>query len=144
VRKRERGFERLVRVRAIWERQAKTNAAAAAREAEERARREREAGDLHHDTLSETKSLVTPEQLELQRLRSVATHAQLTEAAAARSNAQARADAATGVWRRSSQEHDMAEELDNRRKQEAAYEARRVAERGLDELVAMRRRRGRS
>ena len=68
----------------------------------------------------------------------------LTEAAAARSNAQARADAATGVWRRSSQEHDMAEELDNRRKQEAAYEARRVAERGLDELVAMRRKRGRS
>jgi hypothetical protein len=38
----------------------------------------------------------------------------------------------------------MAEELDNRRKQEAAYEARRVAERSLDELVAMRRRWGRS
>lgn len=144
MRKRDRGFERLVRVRAIWERQAKTNAAAAAREAEERAERERQAAELHHDTLSETKSLVTPEQLELQRLRSVATHAQLTEAAAARSNAQARSEAATGAWRRSSQEHDMAEELDNRRKQEAAYEARRVAERSLDELVAMRRRRGRS
>ena len=122
----------------------RTDAAAAAREAEKQTRREQEAAELHHDTLSETRSLVTPEQLELQRLRSVATHAQLTEAAAARSNAQARASAATGVWRRSSQEHDMAEELDNRRKQEAAYEARRVAERSLDELVAMRRRWGRS
>lgn len=142
--KRDRGFERLVRVRSIWERQAKTNAAAAARAAEEKARKEQKAAELHHDTLSEGRSLVTAEQLELQRLRSVATHSQLTEAAAARSNAQARAEAATGAWRRSSQEHDMAEELDNRRKQEAAYEARRVAERSLDELVAMRRKWGRS
>jgi flagellar biosynthesis chaperone FliJ len=144
VKKSHRGFERLVRVRAIWERQAKTNAGAAAREAEQKAQREREAAEMHHETLSETKSLVTPEQLELQRLRSVATHAQLTEAAAARSNAQARSDAATGAWRRTSQEHDMAEELSNRRKQEAAYEARRVAERSLDELVTTRRKWGRS
>jgi hypothetical protein len=144
VRKNEKGFERLVRVRAIWERQAKTNAAAAARNAERETERERLAAENHARSLSETRSLVTPEQLELQRLRSVATHAQLTEAAAARSNAQARADAATGAWRRSSQDHDMAEELDNRRKQEAAYEARRVAERSLDELVATRRRRSRS
>lgn len=144
MKKNTRGFERLVRVRAIWERQAKTNAATAAREAERRIEAERDAAETHANTLSETRSLVTPEQLELQRLRSVATHAQLTEAAAARSNAQARADAATGAWRRSSQDHDMAEELDNRRKQEAAYEARRVADRGLDELVATRRRRQRS
>ena len=144
MKKNHRGFERLVRVRAIWERQAKTNAGAAAREAEQKAQREREAAEMHHETLSETKSLVTPEQLELQRLRSVATHAQLTEAAAARSNAQARSDAATGAWRRTSQEHDMAEELSNRRKQEAAYEARRVAERSLDELVTTRRKWGRS
>ena len=144
MKKRERGFERIVRVRAIWERQAKTNAAAAAREAEKRAHEEQEAAELHRDSVSESKSLVTPEQLELQRLRSVATHAQLTEAAAARSNAQSRSDAATGAWRRSSQEHDMAEELDNRRKQEAAYEARRVADRSLDELVALRRKWGRS
>ncbi len=144
MKKNDRGLKRLVRVRAIWERQAKTNAAAAAREAELRTEEEREAAELHHDALSETRSLVTAEQLELQRLRSMATHAQLTEAAAARSNAQARSDAATGTWRRSSQEHDMAEELDQRRKQEAAYEARRVAERSLDELVATRRRRRRS
>ena len=144
MKKNHRGFERLVRVRAIWERQAKTNAGAAAREAEQKAQREREAAEMHHETLSETKSLVTPEQLELQRLRSVATHAQLTEAAAARSNAQARSDAATGAWRRTSQEHDMAEELSNRRKQEAAYEARRAAERSLDELVTTRRKWGRS
>ena len=144
MKRRDKGFERLVRVRAIWERHAKTNAAAAAREAEERARREQEASDLHHDTLSETKSLVTPEQLELPRLRSVATHAQLTEAAAARSTAQARSDAAKGAWLRSSQVHDLADELDNRRKLEAAYEARCVAERSLDELVALRRKWGRS
>ncbi len=141
--KNEKGFERLVRVRAIWERQAKTNAAAAARKAELEAERERAAARHHAETLSESRSLVSPEQLELQRLRSIATHAQLTEAAAARSNAQARADAATGAWRRSSQDHDMAEELDSRRKQEAAYEARRVAERSLDELVATRRKWGR-
>jgi hypothetical protein len=144
MKKNQRGFERLVRVRSIWERQAKTNAAAAAREAELRAEQEREAAEYHSNTLSETRSLVSPEQLELQRLRSVATHAQLTEAAAARSNAQARSEAATGAWRRSSQDHDMAEELDHRRKQEAAYEARRVAERSLDELVATRRKRSRS
>lgn len=144
MKKNRRGFERLVRVRSIWERQAKTNAAEAARIAERRTEEEHDAARRHHDTVAETKSLVTPEQLELQRLRSMATHAQLTEAAAARSNAQARSDAATGTWRRSSQEHDMAEELDQRRKQEAAYEARRVAERSLDELVATRRRRKRS
>ena len=144
MKKDRRGFERLVRVRSIWERQAKTNAAEAARIAERRAEEEQAAARLHHDTVSETKSLVSPEQLELQRLRSMATHAQLTEAAAARSNAQARSEAATGTWRRSSQEHDMAEELDQRRKQEAAYEARRVAERSLDELVATRQRRKRS
>lgn len=144
MKKDRRGFERLVRVRSIWERQAKTNAAEAARIAERRAEEEQAAARLHHDTVSETKSLVSPEQLELQRLRSMATHSQLTEAAAARSNAQARSEAATGTWRRSSQEHDMAEELDQRRKQEAAYEARRVAERSLDELVATRQRRKRS
>ena len=144
MKKNQRGFERLVRVRSIWERQAKTNAADAARAAERRAEEERAAALRHGESISETRSLVTPEQLELQRLRSIATHAQLTEAAAARSNAQARSEAATGTWRRSSQEHDMAEELDQRRKQEAAYEARRVAERSLDELVATRRRRKRS
>lgn len=138
-----RGFDRLVRVRAIWEKQAKSRAAEAAREVENRIAQAASAAEAHSASLNETVSELTPDHLALQRNRSMATHASLTEAAAARSNAQARSSAAQGVWRRSSQDHDMAAELEQRRRQESAYEARRVSDRSLDELVATLRSRRR-
>lgn len=130
------GFGRLVRVRAIWEKQAKARAAEAANEVVSRIAEAASAAEAHSASLAETTSSMSPAHLALQRNRSMATHASLTEAAAARANAQARSTAAKGVWRRSAQDHDMAAELEQRRRQEAGYEARRASDRNLDELIA--------
>lgn len=137
-----RSFERLARVRAIWERQARTRLGSANREVgvRETARSNAAAAlDRLRDTPIEAPDAA---HLELARLQGMATHDLLADATASLRRAEEAARAAQGNWRRTAQDLEIAERLEEERRRVRAYLARRAAEKSLDEIAALRRKEG--
>lgn len=133
-------MSKITRVREIWEKQARAqlgqaNGDLAHAEAEVEAAKE-----AHHNTIAPAD---TPthglDDLTIRRIAGMATHEKYTVAEVVRQQADHRARAAHGNWRRSAQDREVAEKLDERRRQALAYLARRSAEATLDELMAIRR-----
>lgn len=136
-----RSFERIVRIREIWEKQSRIQLGAANRELIEAAAEAERASDAHRRSVAATPESGPSTQLELWRLAAMATHERYNGAAQIRGQAEDHAKAAQGAWRRSSQQVDMARSIEDRRKQALAYAARRSSEATLDELMALRRKR---
>lgn len=134
-----RSFDRLARVRAIWERHARTRLGTATRTVT--AREEARAGAAGVlDRLRETPLEASdPAALELARLQGIAAHDLLADATASLRRAEEAARAAQGHWRRSAQDLEIAEHLEEQRRRVTAYLARRAAEKSLDEIAALRR-----
>ena len=129
-----RDLSRLVRVRKIWEKQARIQLGQATQELNEAERATVSALDDHR-RFQETDGDIL-----IRRIAGMATHEKYTAAELVRRQAEHRTRAAQGSWRRSAQDLDASEKLEERRKQALAYLARRSAEATLDELMAMRRR----
>lgn len=130
---------KITRVRSIWERQARAALGNANREVAEAERAALEALDNHRKTVAEAGGENSPEDLMMRRIAGMATHEKYTAAELVRGHADQRARAVQGAWRRSAQELEVAERLDERRRQALAYLARRSAESTLDELMTLRR-----
>lgn len=133
-------MSRITRVRGIWEKQARAALGEANRELADAEQAVEEARVEHQKTVADISSAKPGiEDFGLRRTAGMATHERYTAAELVRGHAEVRSRAAHGAWRRSAQDLDVAEKLEERRKQALAYLARRSAEATLDELMALRR-----
>jgi hypothetical protein len=126
-------------VRAIWEKQARSRLGEANQQLTQAEEEAAAALETHRRTVADQPENANPDQLQQRRLTGMATFGDATAAELIRHQADRRMMAAQGAWRRSAQELDIAEKLEERRRQAMAYVARRSAEATLDELMAMRR-----
>jgi hypothetical protein len=133
-----RDFEKLTRVRGIWERQARAKLGEANRDLAEADQAVTEAEERLREHNARPIPPGTAADLALMRMAGIATHDSYTTAELVRGHAERRSRAAQGAWRKSAQDLDVAEKLEERRKQAMAYMARRAAEATLDELMALR------
>jgi flagellar biosynthesis chaperone FliJ len=134
-----RDFERLARVRSIWERQARVKLGEANQDVTQATEASTDALSDHRRHLEATGTApASAAELLARRLGGMATHDRYAAAEVIRGQADRRMRAAQGSWRRSAQELDIARSLEERRKQALAYAARRAAEATLDELMALR------
>ena len=129
-------FDVLVRLRKIDERQRRA-AVAAARQAHEEARERLEDYKERHRNSLRLDEMLTPAELRSLQLRGLQSHEDLVVAADAYARARVTLDDRIDGWRKSAEDLDAAERLDQRRKDEAARLARVAADRSLDELLAM-------
>lgn len=129
-------FDVLVRLRKIDERQRRA-ALAAARQAHEDARERLEEYKERHRQSLELDEMLSPVELRSLQLRGLQTHEDLVAAADTYARARITLDDRIDGWRRSAEDLDAAERLDQRRKDESARLARVAADRTLDELLAM-------
>ena len=137
-----KSLKTLIRLRAIRERQARSDLASANRasrvaEDELATRRQR----YEEATREATVSVSRPDELQARRLAGHRSHEEVVEAASDLARTEQRLRAAQGSWRRASQELDSVEELDARRRRELAYVVRRTSERAMDDMMALRARR---
>lgn len=133
--KRRNPFDVVSRLRAIDERQAR--AALAHAQSAHRAARER----LEEHARAKLTPLIpsevlSPIELRSLHLRGIQGHEALMEAAEAAHRAELRAEAKAAEWRRASDDLEAAERLRTKRQEEIARNARKAAERSLDDLVA--------
>lgn len=134
-------MSRIARVRKIWEKQARAQLGEANAELSAAETKAADALEEHRQTASAEPEGAGLDDLTIRRIAGMATHEKYTAAEIVRQQADHRARAAHGTWRRSAQDLDVAEKLDERRRQALAYLARRSAEATLDELMALRRKR---
>jgi flagellar export protein FliJ len=127
-------FDVLVRLRKIDEKQQRA-ALAAARHAHERARERLEEYKEKHREALEIDEMLTAVELRSLQLRGLRTHEDLVAAAETYARARRSLDDRIDGWRRSAENLDAAERLDQRRKDESARLARVAAERSLDDLL---------
>lgn len=133
-------MSKITRVRSIWEKQSKAALGEANRRLAEAEQAVEEARIEHQQTVTDIAGAKPGlADLGLRRTAGMATHERYTAAELVRGHAEVRSRAAHGAWRRSAQDLDVAEKLEDRRKQALAYLARRSAEATLDELMALRR-----
>jgi hypothetical protein len=137
-----RSFERLARIRAIWERQARTRLGSANREVGVRETARADAAGALDRLRGTPIEAPDPARLELARLQGIASQDLLADATASLRRAEEAARAAQGNWRRTAQDLEIAERLEAERQRVRAYLARRAAEKGLDEIAALRRTEG--
>jgi flagellar biosynthesis chaperone FliJ len=130
----------LLRLREIREKAARIEVARAHRAEQEAAEREAIARSAEEDFVRPL-DLMRPAQLQAMHLMGVRLHEIREAAAADHDEAQRRLDDRRESWRRASVELEGAEALDERRKRAAATAARAAAERALDDLQIVRRRR---
>lgn len=133
-------FQRIVRVREIWEKQARSQLGEANRRLSDARTAAETAADDHRRSLDSTPERAGGDGLELWRLAAMATRERHHDAATVRDQTSDRHRAAQGAWRHAAQQMDMARSLEDRRQQALAYAARRAADASLDELMAIRRR----
>jgi len=133
-------MSRIVRVRKIWEKQARAQLGQANGELSKAQAAVEEASEAHRDAIAPVETPSTGlDDLTIRRIAGMATHERYTVAEVVRRQADHRVRASNGNWRRSAQEMQVAEKLEDRRRQALAYLARRSAEATLDELMVMRR-----
>lgn len=135
-----RDMSRITRVRKIWEKQARAQLGQANAQLQNAENESHQALEEHRQTVDSPAEGTGLDDLTVRRIAGMATHETYTAADRVRMQSEQRARASHGSWRRSAQELDIAEKLDERRKQALAYLARRSAEATLDELMALRRR----
>jgi hypothetical protein len=133
-----RDFSKIARVRAIKERQARSELGQSIKREDEARSAEVAAGEAHRDALgrsgaADAKSLV------VQSLTQKATAERIAVTAASRAWAQHSTQAARGAWQRAAQDLDVAEELEERRLIDLATRARRSSDMAMDEMMTMRR-----
>ncbi len=135
-----RDLSKITRLRAIREKQARADLGNA--RSSEAAAREAEAAtaEAHKEALSSQEG-GNVHSLQAAHLARTATAEDSAFAAAERALSEQRTRAARGAWQRSVQDLDIAENLDERRRQNLALTARRTSDRMLDELMTMRRKR---
>lgn len=133
-------MSRILRVRKIWEKQARSQLGEATTELTEAQNQAVKALEEHRTTTSAPPAGSRLDDLTVRRIAGMATHEKYTAAELVRQQADHRARAAHGAWRRSAQDLEVADKLEERRKQALAYLARRSAEATLDELMAIRKR----
>ena len=129
-------FVILSRLRSIDEKLQRAELAAA-RNAHEEARMRLDEYKAKHRESIPVEELIAPVELQSLRLRGVVTHEALQRAAAefdrSRKNLEVRADG----WRRAAADLEAAEELEARKRDESARQARIASERTLDDLMGM-------
>jgi hypothetical protein len=135
-----RDFSRLARVRAIWEKQARAELGQANGALQEADRAVEDATPAHQTAIAPANTSGGLDDVTMRRIAGMATHNSYTAAEVVRKQTETRVRAAHGSWRRSAQDLEVAEKLEERRRQALAYLARRSAEATLDELMALRRR----
>ena len=125
----------LLRMASVRERKARRDLAEQVADAERlRAKlAELRAAYAHHGE-GETTSLTRDQALAL-HLQGVRSYESIREALAEYEAAEFRVQTSREAWRRAASEEDALEDVDERRKTEAAMDARRVAERALDDLM---------
>lgn len=134
-------MSKITRVRKIWERQARASLGQANTDLSQAEADAEAAHDEHRRTVAPVNAPSAGlDDLTIRRIAGMATHEKYTVAELVRQQADHRSRAAHGNWRRSAQDLEIAEKLEERRKQALAYLARRSAEATLDELMAIRRR----
>ena len=129
-------FDVLVRLRRIDEKQRRA-ALAAARQAHEQARDRLEEYKERHRKALQIDEMLTPVELRSLQLRGLQTHEDLIAAAEDYARARQALEDRIDGWRKSAEDLDAAERLDQRRKDEAARLARTASERSLDDLLGM-------
>jgi flagellar export protein FliJ len=134
-------LSRLLRLREIREKSARIEMAHAQQEEREAAEREEIARMAEEDFVTPL-DVMRPGQLQAMQLMGTRLHEIREAAAADREEAQRRLDERRSDWHRASTELDGAEALEEKRKRAAATAARAAAERALDDLQIVRRRRG--
>jgi flagellar export protein FliJ len=137
--KRRSPIATLLRLREIRERQQAGNLAAQRREearaVDELAERRRAHEERIHPTIQ-----ITAGELRVLQLQGIRSLELVAEAAVALEHEQALTLEARHKWEDASRELKSVERLDERRRTEMALEARRAADRALDEVVVTRRR----
>ncbi len=127
-------FDVLVRLRRIDEKHRRA-AIAAARHAHEQARDRLEDYKERHRKALELEDMLSPIEIRSLQLRGLRSHEDLIAAAEDYARARRSLDERLDAWRRSAEDLDAAERLDQRRKEESARLARVAAERSLDDLL---------
>lgn len=125
----------LLRMASIRERQARRRLAEHAADAELLRTKlaELRAAYAHHGD-GETTSLTRDQALAL-HLQGVRSYESIREAIAEYEAAEFRVETSREAWRRAAAEQDALEDVDERRKTATAMEARRAADRALDDLM---------
>lgn len=133
--KRRNPLSALLRVASIRERQARRQLAEHAADAELLRTKLAELRAAYANSgEGETTSLTRDQALAL-HLQGVRSYESIREAIAEYEAAEFRVETSREAWRRAASEQDALEDVDERRKTDAAREARRVAERALDDLM---------
>ncbi len=133
-----RDFSKITRLRSIREKQARSELGQARNQELEAREEEARRAEAHREALAgEEGSNV--HSLRAAQLARTATAERSADAGAQRAMSEQRTRAARGAWQRSVQDLDIAENLDERRRQSLALTARRTSDRMLDELMTMRR-----
>lgn len=135
-----RDFSKITRLRSIREKQARAEVGKARNKELEAREDEARKAEAHKDALASDEGS-NVHSLRAAQLARTATAEGSAAAGAQRVVSEQRTRAARGAWQRSVQDLDIAENLDERRRQNLALTARRSSDRMLDELMTMRRRR---
>lgn len=129
-------FNVLVRLRGIDEKQARASLASK-RQAYEQARNKLDELREKHNEDLEVGEILGPVNLRSLQLRGMGSHEVLTAASEAFQQSERAMNAKAEAWRRAAADLDAAERLDEKKKQEAAREAAKSAEKALDDLMGM-------
>lgn len=135
-----RSLARLLRVREIREQSARIDVVDARRRLAAAEDSVAAAHAEHIEVLNAPQPPGDVSRLSVSRAAAVSTFEAIAGAEADRTRAEGSVESSLGRWRRTVEERDAVEELETRRRQALAYEARRSADRMLDELMVTRRR----
>ena len=126
----------LSRLRAIDEKIQRA-ALAEARSAHDEARERLDAYKAKHRESIPVEDLLTPVQLQSLRMRGIVSHESLVRAADEYERSRRQLETKAESWRRSAADLEAAEELEARKRDEAARHARIASERTLDDLMGV-------
>jgi len=129
-------FNVLVRLRGIEEKQARASLANKRRAYEQARVKLDELREKHNEDIAVGEILGAVNLRSLQ-LRGMGSHEVLTAASQSFQQSERAMNAKAEAWRRAAADLDAAERLDNKKKQEAAREAAKSAEKALDDLMGM-------
>jgi flagellar biosynthesis chaperone FliJ len=130
----------LLRLRSIREKQARRFLSQTQQEAMEAQRHVAERREQYERRPTGEGSMLTPLQLRTLQLQGIRSLELLAEAAAAYEHAELAKESARLSWMNAQTDLKSAEQLDQRRREEGALQARIASQRSLDELSVMMRR----
>ena len=126
----------LSRLRAIDEKMQRAELAAA-KSAHDEARERLEAYKAKHREEAPVEELLSPVELQSLRMRGIVSHEALVRAADEYERSRKHLETKADSWRRAANDLEAAEDLEARKRDEAARHARIASERTLDDLMGM-------